>query len=456
VTSFHRLSVGDLTALWADRPGAPMHVALAGTFDAPPTWFDGDGRLRLDWLRAQVEVRTHRAPVFRERLHRTRFGEGLPLWVRDDRFDIRAHVLVTDACHGADVATFLEWAGQAALDPLDRSRPLWRLTFAPGLVDGSVGVLVAVHHVAVDGLAGATALSSLLDTGPDDTPAAAASPSRPAGVPGHRLLLADNARRRLGALRDLSHHRGRERPSSQRRPSMWSMLKQRVPATPLTGPVSPRRRTAVLTVPLADAVAAAHPAGATVNDLVLAAVTAGLREWLGALDRLTDGLELRCSVPVAAPGRGQNQGRLVIAPLPVGEPDPDVRLATITAATGRMKSTGADVAHTEVTNNPLFPVWLARASVGVLAAQGGRWVNCYVTNVRGPTETLWLAGAPLTRAVGVASLVAGIRLGVTVFSYAGSLNVALLGDATVPAWAALVAGARDELATRTRAGAGVR
>ena len=129
----------------------------------------------------------------------------------------------------------------------------------------------------------------------------------------------------------------------------------------------------------------------------------------------------------------------------MGEPDPEARLAVITATTHRMKSTGADVSHAEITNHPLFPLWLARASVGVLAARGSRWVNCYVTNVRGPAEQLWLAGAPLSRAVGIASLAAGIRLGVTVFSYAGVLNVTLLGDAGVPAWSTLVAGTKQEL-----------
>jgi WS/DGAT/MGAT family acyltransferase len=454
-----RLSIGDLSALWADRPNGPMHVALAGSFDTP-SWFDERGRLRLDWLREQVDARTWRAPVFRRRLYRTRFGEGLPLWVEDDELDIRRHVHATDACRGMHFARFVEWAGRSALEPLDPDRPLWRLTFAPGLADGSVGVLVTMHHVAVDGLAGVAALSSLLDGGP----AAGGPEGEPLGLPAtsppprptHRLLLVDNARFRAEALLALTAHRSRPRTarqsSSPPRPSMWSMLKRRAPRTPLTGRLSAGRRAAVLTVPLDAAVGSAHSAAATVNDLVLAAMTAGLREWLRAVGHATDGVTMRCSVPVSAPGRGQNQGRVVIAPLPVGEPDPAIRLATIAAAMRRLKSTGADVSHTEITSHPLFPVWLARASIGVLAARGSHWVNCYVTNVRGPAEPLWLAGAPLSRAVGIAPLVAGVRLGVTVFSYAGVLDVTLLGDGEVPAWSTLVAGTARELDALTRSG----
>lgn len=435
MAAIDRLTVGDLTAFWAERPTTPMHVALAGTF-AAPEWCDGTGRLLLDLLRGRIEARTRRSPVFRRHVHRTRLGEGLPLWVDDADFDIRRHVLATDDCRGMGFADFVEWAAHAALEPLEPGRPLWRLTFAPGLGDGSVGVLVVMHHVAVDGLAGVAALSSLLDRSPD---AAAAEPptTGTSGAPAGRVLVADNVRRKRAALRALG-----EASSSGRgpqRPSAWSMLRRRAPRTPLTGPVSGERRAAVLTVPLEVAAAAAHRRQATVNDLVLAAMTAGLREWLRAVGQAPDGVTMRCSVPVAAPGRGQNQGRIVVAPLPVGEPDPDVGLAVIAAATQRMKRTGADVAHTEVTNNPLFPVWLARAGIGVLAARGGHWVNCYVTNVRGPAEPLWLAGAPLTRAAGIAPLVAGVRLGVTVFSYAGTLTVTLLGDGGLPAWGALVA-----------------
>jgi hypothetical protein len=41
--------------------------------------------------------------------------------------------------------------------------------------------------------------------------------------------------------------------------------------------------------------------------------------------------------------------------------------------------------------------------------------------------------------------VAGVRLGVTVFSYAGTLTITLLGDGQLPDWSTLVTATRQSL-----------
>jgi hypothetical protein len=55
-------------------------------------------------------------------------------------------------------------------------------------------------------------------------------------------------------------------------------------------------------------------------------------------------------------------------------------------------------------------------------------INLYVTNVPGPTSTLYFAGARLLQAVPLAPLVAGVRLSVTALSYDGQFAVSLLAD----------------------------
>jgi diacylglycerol O-acyltransferase / wax synthase len=57
-----------------------------------------------------------------------------------------------------------------------------------------------------------------------------------------------------------------------------------------------------------------------------------------------------------------------------------------------------------------------------------RHINLYVTNVPGPTSTLYLAAARLLQAVPLAPLVAGVRLSVTALSYDGQFAVSLLAD----------------------------
>ena len=80
--------------------------------------------------------------------------------------------------------------------------------------------------------------------------------------------------------------------------------------------------------------------GGTVNDVVLAVVAGGVRDWLHGRGIRTEGLELRAQVPVsirAEDEHGQLGNRLAVmrAPLPVYIADPVRRLHTVTA--GRCK-----------------------------------------------------------------------------------------------------------------------
>ena len=91
----------------------------------------------------------------------------------------------------------------------------------------------------------------------------------------------------------------------------------------------------VLRYSIAELRAAAH-SGCTINDLLIAAVTAGLRDLLSERGECQERLALRASVPVGARGGG-SKGGMFIATLPVGVPDDAERLRIITQATTRGK-----------------------------------------------------------------------------------------------------------------------
>jgi diacylglycerol O-acyltransferase / wax synthase len=437
----HRLSTGDLATFWAEGPTDPMQIGLAGIFEGK-SWLDDNGQLRISWLAEQVERRTYRAALLRRHIHWTGFGQGPPVWVDDPQLDIHQHVHVaTDA--PTDLEGFWTWAAERSLDPLDRQRPLWRLLFAPGIEGGRIGMVFVIHHVAVDGLAGVAALTSLLDESPEQPPPepvwhAALQPTRT------RLVL-DNLITKAYALtrllRALPHAPTLFRAAS----GTTHVVRQQAPTTSLSGAIGPARQAGVIAIPLDSAKQAELATGASINDLVLAAVTDALRQWLADRDELTPGLALRASMPIAVRGRHANAGRMVVVPLPVADPDPHHRLATLVDTTTALKTSGADVAHADITGSPLFPVSLMRVAIRWLARRGGLRVNCFVTNVPGPRVPLYLAGAELQAAVPFAPLVARVRLGITVFSYAGILSVTLLGDGDLPEWPDLVSAMRRSL-----------
>jgi diacylglycerol O-acyltransferase / wax synthase len=430
----HRLSVGDLFNFWAEGRNRPMQIGLAGTFRAPD-WLDGEGQLRVSWLADQVKSRTHRVPLLRRRIRWTRFGEGRPVWIDDADFDITAHVRAASLA-SAGLAGFWDWAAEQAIQPLDRHRPLWRMIFVPGLDGGRIGMVFVIHHVAVDGQAGVATLSALLDAVPDQS--VSSLEWRPQPPPSRGRLVADNVSTRLHAVPPLVRAIPRLPVLIDAFRGTAHAVRKDAPATSLAGTIGPSRQTGVISAQLDEIHQAANDAGVSVNDLVLAAVTEGLREWLAARSELRPGLAMRASMPVAVPGREQNAGRMVVVPLPVDESDPARRLSAIHSTTSSLKESHADVAHTEITSSPLFPVSLMRIGIQWLARRGGLKVNCFVTNVRGPREPLYLARAQLEDAVPFAPLVAGVRLGVTVFSYAGALTVSLLGDGGLPDWSTLV------------------
>jgi hypothetical protein len=86
-----------------------------------------------------------------------------------------------------------------ATTPLDRSRPLWQLWLLPDLPNGRVGMLLRLHHVIADGVAGVALIGGLLDaTGGAVAGKTASWTPRPA--PSSGTLLADNLRRRGSAV----------------------------------------------------------------------------------------------------------------------------------------------------------------------------------------------------------------------------------------------------------------
>lgn len=413
-----RVPVPDLCCLWAETGTTPMHIALLGTLDAPAR---GDDAV-LAAIRTAVAAHLDRAPMLRRVLHPTRLGQGRPVWIDSPRFDLAQHVVPASLPRPvASQEDFLDWCAQESLRPLDRSRPLWRMSVIPGLPDGRVGLLVVAHHVVADGLRGVALIAQLLDA--DPTAAAVPAVWQPGPPPTGRALVLDHLRAVAAAV-------GAVRPRGLRRhvaafAAMRTEIASRAPATVLTGDIGPTRRLVVLREPMAELSSTAHVRGCTINDLLLAAVTRGLREMLCAHDDSPPDLTLRATVPVGE--TADRQGGMIALSLPVGVADPDERLRRIVDQTTR----GKQAPDAGVAGIVAMPAPLAR--LGVLwarrAARGH--VNLYVTNVPGPPVPLYLAGARLRDVVPLAPLVAGVRLSVTALSYDGTLSVALLADEAV-------------------------
>lgn len=436
----HRLRRGDLANLWVEGPDTPSQIALLARFDAT-AFLDGAGRLDGQRVRDALAARARRVPELTRRIRWTRPGEGPSVWVSDPAPDPAAHIACVRLPPDADLVA---WAGARAVRPLDRTRPLWRAEIVPDLPGRRFAVLLVVHHAVADGLAGVAILTALLDPAPGG-----ADPAPPPAVPsapGRGALVVDNLRTRGAALAAATRRIPRvpaalRRVRAQLRDAAGDLRSVATP-TSLHRPVGPGRRLAVRRAPLADLAAAGHALDATVNDLLLAAVAAGLRDLLLARGEDPGGLALRASFPVGALP-GQRAGMLLID-LPAGEPDPVRRLAAVRATTAALKSR-VRRGGGQVFDVLRLPTPLARLAVRWMRRGAARRITLFVTNVPGPPHPLWLAGARLVDAAPIAPLTADVPVGVAALSYAGTLAVAVNADAAVTDVAVLADGIERSL-----------
>lgn len=417
-----RVPVPDLCALWAETTTAPMNIAFIGVVEEEPL-LASDGAVALDRIRSFIEVRLPRAPMLLRTLRATRLGQGTPAWIDAPDFDIAKHVVLAPAHQPLnDQNDFLSWCACRSVIPLERARPLWRLDIIPGLPEGRIGVLLVLHHVVADGLRGVALVTSLLDS----TPLTQVDEVRwlPQHAPTGQDLVRDNLQKRWDNVRRFRPARLLRSARTVR--ALSHAPGHRAPPTSLTGPIGEQRRLIVLRYDLEDLRTSAHNHGCTINDLLIAAVTAGLRDLLNRRGENHDRLQLLASVPVGA--RQRSGGGMFIAPLPVGVPDAAERLRVITHAT----TIGKRRPDQGVAGIVALPATLAWLGVAWARRSAASRINLYVTNVPGPPSALYLAGARLLQAVPLAPLVAGVRLSVTALSYDGQFALSLLVDDNLP------------------------
>ena len=168
------------------------------------------------------------------------------------------------------------------------------------------------------------------------------------------------------------------------------------PTTPLNAKPGPHRRFATVACDLADFKTVKNALGGTVNDVVLTVVGGALGRFLQMRGMDTEGLELRACVPVSVRTEDQRGGAgnritIMVAPLPVGTPDPVERLAAVREAMHGVKNSKQAVGAETLTKMEDFmpPTVLAQAA---RLGFSPRLYNVLVTNIPGPQFPVYLLG----------------------------------------------------------------
>jgi WS/DGAT/MGAT family acyltransferase len=410
-----------------------MTITAVLTFGAPVSRED---------VRRAVEKRLLRFDRLRQRVER---GGALrhPRWEPDPHFDLDHHVRAAELPAPGDKEQLQELASRLMSRPLDFSRPLWQFHVVDGYAGGGA-VVAQFHHCIADGVTLVRVLLSLTDATPE---------APPGGTPGEEdradaligvgeegggagASSASTTQRLINALKRLGRGGARAARGVARGAGALGKLAwpSREPDTLLRGELGREKKAAWSeAVPLADVKAVARALGGTVNDVLLTAVTGALRRYLeGKNERVPGDLDLRAAVPVnlrpltEAPLEMGNGFGLVFLALPVGTRAPVERLRVLRRRMDRLKS------------SPEAPLLL-----GVLAAVGAttqafedrivrylaRKLTAVATNVPGPQQTRYLAGAPLETLMAWVPQAGRVGLGVSVISYDGDVRLGIATDA---------------------------
>ncbi|MBT8451362.1 MAG: wax ester/triacylglycerol synthase family O-acyltransferase [Deltaproteobacteria bacterium] len=430
------LSGLDSSFLYLEDARQPMHVGSVLVFE---------GSMDFESFRQTMASRVHLVPRLRQRLAMVPFGIGKPYWVEDPEFNLDMHLQHVALPSPGSWKELRGLAARIFSVPLDRSRPLWEMTFVEGLDQipqvppGSVALINKTHHAAIDGVSGADMMGILLDMTKEPRVFSAPPPRTIPPVPNELEVLSHTARKIMGKPSEIKRVAG-ELTDALRAAGKVRDKGVEVPPVPMTAPPTPINHTitgqriwntALLELDRVKAIR--KITGCTLNDVVLAICAGALRRYLDEKGELP-AKPLIAMVPVSTRGddeRGKmgNKVSAMFLDLATDVADPVERLKVLKEHTQGGKAfekAGATRAFVDLWD--FVPFGLANRVLRLysrfrVSELHNPVFNVVITNVPGPQMDLYMAGHKLLASMGMAPLVDGMGLLITVLSYNGVLSI---------------------------------
>jgi len=374
-----------------------MHVGWVALCSPPKNGH----RPSFQELRDHIGARLARAPRYRQRLAPVPFGIHDPIWVDDEDFDLKRHV------RRAASSNINHVVDGVMSTPLSQVDPLWQIWVADKLSDGRIGIVGKAHHCMVDGIAAVELASLLLDPTPEPPPM---EPDnwRPKPPPSTVKMFAGGVRDRitdeLGLVRvpaRLARSPRQLAEETQRAArALVHSFSPPAPSSMLNRPISPLRHLALAKRPLDDLKQVKSRFRTTVNDVVLAATSGGVRQFLQQHGERPRRLKTMVPVNLRDIEKADDLGNRIsflFVDLPCDEPDPIRRLLDIHMAMSDRKRAGEPQGGDSVLQALSYaPHRLQKLASRLVSSP--RAFNLTVSNIPGPREPLYMKGCELEEA----------------------------------------------------------
>jgi len=350
-----------------------------------------------------------RYPRFRRRVVRSR---GRWYWEDDPDFEIRRHLVASPLTGRVTAARLQNYIATIAHEALPDDRPRWRIEYIEDFEDGESAFLVRIHHSMADGIAFVPVIFSLMDEmAPSPPPAPRAPPPL--------------AARALNAvLAPLSI------PGVLLGRAIWRPDRHALHGPPVGG----RKRVAwTRMLDLAEVKRFKNRFEATVNDVLMALVSGAIARYLETSgDQAV--AQIRVSMPVnmrppGAPLKMENRFAAVPLTVPLHPRRLPDRIGAVKARMDALKQGHESFAIYSAVNILLtaLPFGISRRLIDFFANK----CTTVITNLPGPQVPLALGGRRLRTLMFWVPQRADIGIGISILTFAGSLQVGVIADTSI-------------------------
>jgi diacylglycerol O-acyltransferase len=391
----------------------------------------------------RIEQRLLTYPRFRQKVVEDALGA---LWVEDEAFDIQRHVVRERLARKrgqSERAALQARCGELATTRLDPAYPLWQFHLVEQYNGGSA-IIVRIHHCIGDGISLTAVVLSITDGG-------ALPPQRSNAVDDDDWLsgtvikpLTDLALKAIdlsgeGMVRSMdlvahprsgTHELARIGLRAAADLAALALMDDDSP-TRLKGHPVGRKRVAWGEPIRLDVVKSVGKAlNASVNDVLLACVAGAIGDYLREIGDDPLGKNIRAMVPVNLRPLDEAYklgNRFGLAPLllPIGIANPVERVFAVRARMSELKGSYQPVMAFGVL---AVAGLLNKSGQDALLNLFAKKATAVMTNVPGPAQPLSFCGSTLRQSIFWVPQSGDVAVGVSIFSYAGGVQFALITD----------------------------
>lgn len=437
----YRLHGQDAAWLYRETLTTPMHTLKIFLVSLAT-----DQELDFTAVRDSIPRLLHEVPMLRQRPVFVPFGLHHPVMIEDPEFDLDYHLNRVAIPTPGNMRELEDVIAQIASHPLDQTRPLWQFFVLEGMADGRIVLVQKIHHTLADGIASVNFIMRVWQSAYHEADSVA-PPWQPEAMPSRARLikdaLLDHLKYDIGNLPSFfkAIYRGtwalKKYAAGTDSPNLRSINRE-LPKTRWNRALSSKRSFATAQLDLEPMKSLKNTLQGTLNDVVLAVTAGAVRNYLLSHDELPDEA-LLVTIPVSADDKGStrefgNHTAVMVSRLHVEIADPLERFQAICEASLQSKSE-LDVIGRETFGlmahyvPPAIQQRTAESAYHKQVADGDKYMppaNLSVSNVPGPRRKFSALGNTVEDLYSAGPLVDGMGLNITVWSYAGKMNVTLV------------------------------